>query len=256
MPIEVRCKSCQHRFRILDKYAGKNVKCPNCEVALAIPVADNQTAPHVPPTTVHGWYLKQANGIEYGPIDENKLGSMITAGSIDSNCQLRREDWGQWQWAADVYPQLLPSSKIEQPYSTTPNTPHNVPSSGPQVPPTKFCFACGESIDARAEICPKCGVRQVAPLGTAAPSDPAVRQASGNKVSAGICGILLGALGVHKFILGLTTPGIIMLLVSLLTFGLGAIPMGLIGLVEGIIYLSKSDEDFYQTYVVEQKGWF
>ncbi len=47
-----------------------------------------------------------------------------------------------------------------------------------------------------------------------------------------------------------------MLLVSLLTFGLGAIPMGLIGLVEGIIYLSKSDEDFYETYVVEKRGWF
>ncbi|MFH4181154.1 zinc ribbon domain-containing protein, partial [Acinetobacter baumannii] len=26
--------------------------------------------------------------------------------------------------------------------------------------PTKFCYACGQQIDARAEICPKCGVRQ------------------------------------------------------------------------------------------------
>lgn len=86
--------------------------------------------------------------------------------------------------------------------------------------------------------------------------NPAVRQASGNKVAAGICGILLGALGIHKFVLGFTTPGVIMLLVSLLTCGFGAPIMGLIGLIEGIIYLVKSDEDFYQAYVVEKRGWF
>lgn len=66
----------------------------------------------------------------------------------------------------------------------------------------------------------------------------------------------MGALGVHKFVLGLTTPGIIMVLVSLLTCGVGAIPMSIIGLVEGIIYLTKSDEDFYEIYVVKKKGWF
>ena len=79
---------------------------------------------------------------------------------------------------------------------------------------------------------------------------------AGNKLAAGICGILLGSLGIHKFILGLTTPGIIMLLVSLLTCGIGAIPMGIIGLVEGIIYLTKSDEEFYRLYGVEKKEWF
>jgi TM2 domain-containing membrane protein YozV len=79
---------------------------------------------------------------------------------------------------------------------------------------------------------------------------------AGKKVAAGMCGILLGSLGIHKFILGLTTPGIIMLLVSLLTCGLGAIPMWIIGLVEGIIYLTKSDEEFYRLYGVEKKGWF
>jgi TM2 domain-containing membrane protein YozV len=86
-------------------------------------------------------------------------------------------------------------------------------------------------------------------------SSPAARQ-SGNRIAAGICGILLGALGIHKFILGFTTPGIIMLLVTLLTCGWGALAMWPIGLIEGIMYLSKSDEEFYQTYVVEKRGWF
>jgi TM2 domain-containing membrane protein YozV len=75
------------------------------------------------------------------------------------------------------------------------------------------------------------------------------------KVSAGVCGILLGALGVHKFILGYTTEGTIMLLVSLLTCGIGATVMAIIGLIEGISYLSKTDADFVSTYVTNKKGW-
>jgi len=76
------------------------------------------------------------------------------------------------------------------------------------------------------------------------------------KIAAGICGILLGALGVHKFILGYTTEGVIMLLVSLLSCGIASPVMGIIGLVEGIIYLTKSDEEFVTAYVVNKKGWF
>jgi TM2 domain-containing membrane protein YozV len=76
------------------------------------------------------------------------------------------------------------------------------------------------------------------------------------KIAAGICGILLGALGIHKFILGYTSQGIIMLLISILTFGIASPIMGLIGLIEGILYLTKSDEDFVRTYVQNKKGWF
>lgn len=76
------------------------------------------------------------------------------------------------------------------------------------------------------------------------------------KIPAGVCGILLGSLGVHKFILGYTTAGLIMLLVTLLTCGIGGPVMGVIGLIEGIIYLTKSDEDFVNTYITNQKPWF
>ncbi len=119
--------------------------------------------------------------------------------------------------------------------------------------PTKYCFACGSAIDARAEICPGCGVRQQPSAGA---EPPEVEQARRTRLAAGICAILLGSLGIHKFILGATTPGLIMLLATILTFGLGAIPMGLIGLVEGLLYLTKSDREFYETYVERKKGWF
>ncbi|WP_281231439.1 TM2 domain-containing protein [Flavobacterium gelatinilyticum] len=71
------------------------------------------------------------------------------------------------------------------------------------------------------------------------------------KVTAGILAILLGGFGVHKFYLGYSKEGIIQLILGLLC-GVGAV----IALIEGIIYLTKSDEDFYQTYQVGQKGWF
>ncbi|MGJ3249692.1 MAG: TM2 domain-containing protein [Elainellaceae cyanobacterium] len=84
------------------------------------------------------------------------------------------------------------------------------------------------------------------------------------KIAAGICGILLGALGVHKFILGYTQEGIIMLAVSLAgmalsCFGfpvLATVAMGAIGLAEGIIYLTKTDEEFVNTYLVNKREWF
>lgn len=72
------------------------------------------------------------------------------------------------------------------------------------------------------------------------------------RVLAGIFALILGGLGVHKFILGYTQEGIIQLIIGVCTCGVG----GVIGFVEGIIYLVKTDEEFYQTYQVNKKGWF
>ena len=81
-------------------------------------------------------------------------------------------------------------------------------------------------------------------------------EVSQKKLTAGLLAIFLGGLGIHKFYLGMNTAGLIMLLVSVLTCGIAWSVMHIIGLVEGIMYLVKSDEDFYQTYIVEQKQWF
>lgn len=79
-------------------------------------------------------------------------------------------------------------------------------------------------------------------------------------IVAGLLAIFLGCFGVHKFYLGYNTAGVIMLCVSVvgglltLTFASGV--MMLVGVIEGIIYLSKSQYDFEQTYVVHKKEWF
>lgn len=40
------------------------------------------------------------------------------------------------------------------------------PGPNPTAVASKFCFACGRALDARAEICPGCGVRQPSPAVT------------------------------------------------------------------------------------------
>jgi TM2 domain-containing membrane protein YozV len=77
------------------------------------------------------------------------------------------------------------------------------------------------------------------------------------KMVAGLLAILIGSLGIHKFYLGMNGAGTIMLLVSILGCVVGgSVVMGTIALIEGIMYLTKSDEDFHRLYVVEQKQWF
>jgi TM2 domain-containing membrane protein YozV len=93
-------------------------------------------------------------------------------------------------------------------------------------------------------------------LAPALPPAQVLSSRASAKIPAGICGILLGSLGIHKFILGYTGAGLIMLLVTLLTCFLASPIMHLIGLIEGIIYLTKSDEEFVNLYVDGRREWF
>lgn len=84
--------------------------------------------------------------------------------------------------------------------------------------------------------------------------------ATKDHVAAGLLAIFLGALGIHKFYLGYNTAGFIMLAVtilgSLFTFGLAGGVMWVIGVIEGILYLTKSQSEFEQMYVVNKREWF
>jgi len=114
----------------------------------------------------------------------------------------------------------------------------------------RYCTACGAAISRRDTQCPECDARQPEAR------DPALADAASKKLAAGLCAILIGGWGVHKFILGFTTAGVIMLLISFLTCGVGSIVMYVIGIIEGITYLTRSDEEFYRTYIVGKKEWF
>lgn len=83
---------------------------------------------------------------------------------------------------------------------------------------------------------------------------------SKDHVAAGLLAIFLGSLGIHKFYLGYNTPGFIMLAVtivgSIFSLGLAGLAMVIISIVEGVLYLSKSQTEFEQIYVFNKKEWF
>lgn len=72
------------------------------------------------------------------------------------------------------------------------------------------------------------------------------------RVLAGVMGVVLGGLGIHRFVLDDVKGGILRIVITVVTCGLG----NLIGLIEGIIYLTKSNDEFVQTYQVDKKAWF
>jgi TM2 domain-containing membrane protein YozV len=94
----------------------------------------------------------------------------------------------------------------------------------PPMAGKKFCQNCATETSPAAEICMKCGVRL------------SVEPGPKSKIAAGILGILLGGLGVHRFYLGYIGIGIIQIIVTICTLGFGA----LWGLIEGILILTGS----------------
>ena len=120
---------------------------------------------------------------------------------------------------------------------------------------TIFCSGCGESMPADAQFCAKCGQRNVtlaaepAPSVIPAPAPGDYTPGAKSRITAGILGILLGGIGVHKFYLNKVGLGILYLV-----FCWTAIP-AIIGLVEGIIYLTQDDVTFgRQQMVAVQKS--
>lgn len=84
--------------------------------------------------------------------------------------------------------------------------------------------------------------------------DPGYDAFVGNKITAGVLALVCGTFGIHKFILGLTRGGTTMLLLSVLLFPIPV--LSIVAFVEGVLYLTKPDADFYQDYAVKKKQWF
>ncbi len=109
------------------------------------------------------------------------------------------------------------------------------------LPPTsgkKYCQNCGAETDPNAEICTKCGVRLALALS---------EQPEKSKMAAGLLGIFLGGLGIHRFYLGYIPIGVAQLVLALLgivTCGITSVVAALWGLIEGILILTGSiDKD-------------
>ena len=107
------------------------------------------------------------------------------------------------------------------------------------VPPRngkKFCQNCGVDTDPIAEFCVKCGARLTAGAGGGAGGLK-------SKMAAGLLGIFLGWLGIHRFYLGYTGIAVAQLVLGvagIVTCGITTAAAAIWGLVEGIMILTGS----------------
>jgi TM2 domain-containing membrane protein YozV len=166
-------------------------------------------------------------GNQYGPHTEQELATMLAGGTISRDALVWKEGSPRWIPLTNIVP--MPPGLPGSPASTARH------GSGAVIVNVTNTFGAQ------------------APIQYAAPM---YQGQSTNRILAGVFGMLLGALGIHKFILGYTSAGIIMLIVTIATCGYGGIVMGIIGFVEGIIYLTKSDAEFHRDYVISRKFWF
>ena len=113
-----------------------------------------------------------------------------------------------------------------------------------------YCEKCGKELRDGARFCPGCGAalktvkhdkKELADISNTASDNritPAGPKSGKSKTTAGILGIFLGGLGLHKFYMGNIKMGIIYIL-----FCWTYIP-AIVGLIEGIIYLTEPEEKF------------
>ncbi len=250
MPIEVKCPSCQRKFRVPDKAAGKRIKCPKCTGAISVPAgqapaasggAPASTAPAVAPApstpapkstpapTVpakqtpaaslpDAWHVKTGDGETYGPVTKAELDEWVAESRVDADSQLLQEGTENWQAASAVYPQLAaPSPAAAADAAAASDNP--------------FDFAAADAgPTSRFRGGPQVTATKSATKKSKAPSSTGGGK---SKTVAGILGLCLGAFGVHRFYLGYTGIGIIQIVVTLFTC-VG----GWWGVIEGIMILA------------------
>ena len=172
---------------------------------------------------------------------------------------------------ASENPQWVPYSSAQvPPYGVPAQQPsYGAPQTAPQVPASgSYGGSSSQQPGYAAPQTPHAGPGAVPPqqpyYGYQQPyyqqpyAQPVV--ATKDHVAAGLLAIFLGWLGIHKFYLGYNTSGFVMLGVSILggilTLSLACWVIWVIAIIEGIIYLTKSQSQFEQIYVLNKKEWF
>ena len=220
MPIEFACSSCSKRLRVKDESAGKRVKCPGCQTVLRVPGGEAASGSSAGGSSAGGsspsaaatnqWYAKTGDGQTYGPVTRQELDQWANEGRLTSESQVLREGSEQWQWATDLYPHLAQARPVA--------------ASGASDNPFAFIDTGGA------------GGAHTPGYSGGASSHYASNMSNKSKIAAGLLGIFLGPYGIHRFYLGFAGIGVLQIVVTFATCGIG----GLWGLIEGIMILVGS----------------
>jgi TM2 domain-containing membrane protein YozV/DNA-directed RNA polymerase subunit RPC12/RpoP len=250
--IRFACPKCQKELTVADDKAGTKGPCPVCGIRLQVPM------PRPNKTVLGSLVTDEPPSVEPSRPASAPSGQIVECPACKKRVNVPHASIGRWvecPYCREGFAAVADSPEEEI------GQVEILPESAPDL---KYCHECGAKIRTKAVVCPKCGVAQPAQREYRSVEDVDEYAGAGsNRIAAGIFGILLGGLGIHKFILGYTGAGIIMLLVSVIgvfgffcVFGIPSFVMSLIGLIEGIIYLTKSDGDFYRDYVLNKRPWF
>lgn len=217
------------------------------------------------------FFYHDQTGQKQGPMDDNRLRELVSQKIITPETPLETEAGHKGK--AGQIPGLFaaaPSPFVQ--LAPTPPTASNL-----------FCTNCGNSISEHAVACMSCGAAPVGhrnfcrrcgvalnlaqvicvKCGAGIQSAGASRFGGGtgtswpkNKLTAGLLGILLGGCGAQKYYMGSWGWGLVFTVALFITMGFSGIVTGIIGLVEGIMILVMSEEDFAAKYPPETEAPF
>ena len=166
-----------------------------------------------------------AVGMEHsGPVTVVELRGMIASSQLMPDDNVWKEGMADWIPIRDVA-ELNAVAKSNAGASVSQTT------SGTMALQI-FCYACGSPTDARAEVCPKCGVRQ--------PQHSAASEKK--RMTVAVLAMLFGGLGAQNFYLGRTLEGVLCVL-----FCWTLIP-SILGFIDCIRFLCMSDATFADKY--------
>ena len=184
------------------------------------PAVQNRPTPSSP--TEPTWHYTVGEE-QYGPVTLVELRKLVANGEVMETDLVWKVGMPDWTVVGDV-------SAINGTHGATParNSQQSIGSN------QAFCFACGTSIDIRAELCPQCGVRQQNQTGVGK-----------NRTTTALLALFLGGLGIHRFYLGGGANVVlgIIYIIACWTF----IPT-IISFIEGIYFLCISDATFAASY--------
>jgi len=194
-------------------------------------------------TVVDRWYyVSNGQSIEANLAD---LQQMVARGSLGRSDHVIRHGMASWA-TIDSLPELRSYLPPDRAVGPVPGGGNGVGTGGGgggfAGADGVFCRECGERLNRRAVICPKCGVPTDTDEGTGVNRRKKKSGEPKSRVVAAVLAFFLGGLGMHHFYLGNIVAGILYL-VFCWTF----IP-AFVSFIEGIIYLCTSDEKFAEQY--------
>jgi predicted Zn finger-like uncharacterized protein len=252
--IRFSCPGCSATFNVSDDKAGKTGKCPKCSSQFTIPTladaaaasgtAEAEAAPPPPAT--------ESAGVEITPCP--KCGARLTVDPGDVGLDVECPTC-QTVYHAEVAapaPRKAPGSGVKRSLALVADDDED---DRPSRRSSRRAVAEDDDEDDRPS-------RRVSKRDDdddierprkkkkkkSRPSD-----VESKRMVAALLAFFLGSFGVHKFYLGYTTAGLIMLFGNICTcFSV----VWVVSLIEFFIYITKTDEDFVDIYQIGQKEWF